>query len=93
MTDVDSDQIFERFRHLQTLNVEMASMDEIVDPLTAVVIGLPNQTTARQPSTIPHRVKKSHLRLSNLIIMMWERKIHPTRMYIHILTQNFAGHY
>lgn len=39
-TDLDGDEILERFAHLQTFNVKMTSVEEIIDPLSAIMVRL-----------------------------------------------------
>lgn len=39
-THVDGDKVLERFAHLQPLNVQVAGMQEVVDPLLAAVVRL-----------------------------------------------------
>lgn len=42
-TCIDGDEVFQGFAHLQTFNVEMAGVDEIVDPSFAVVVRLEDE--------------------------------------------------
>ena len=37
---LDCDEIFKRFAHLFALNVKVASVPEVVDPVVALIIGL-----------------------------------------------------
>ena len=37
---LDGQEVFERFRHLQLIDVEMAHMDKVSDPVRVVVVGL-----------------------------------------------------
>jgi hypothetical protein len=37
---IDSDKVLQRFTHFETSNVEMPSMQEVIDPLTTVMISL-----------------------------------------------------
>lgn len=39
-TNINSDKIFERLAHLQTFDVEMTRVEEVVDPLGGAVIRL-----------------------------------------------------
>lgn len=39
-THIDGDEILERFAHLQTLDVKMTCVQEIVHPLPAVMVRL-----------------------------------------------------
>lgn len=39
-TDVDGDEVLEGLGHLETFDVEVTGVEEVVNPLSAVVVGL-----------------------------------------------------
>jgi hypothetical protein len=55
-TDLDGDKVLERFRHLQTFDVEMTGMEEVVDPLLAIMVRLrrikPNRVEPNQKGNV-----------------------------------------
>ena len=40
MTNLYCDKVFERFAHFESLNVQVTGMQEVIDPLSAVMICL-----------------------------------------------------
>ena len=44
MANLDCNEVFERFRHLQALNLEMTRVQEVLDPLGVAKICLPRCT-------------------------------------------------
>lgn len=39
-TNLDGDEVLERFAHLQTFNMKMTSVEEVIDPLSAIMVRL-----------------------------------------------------
>lgn len=39
------DEVFQRFAHFQALDVQMTGVQEVVDPLSALMVGLPKENS------------------------------------------------
>ena len=62
----------------------MSSVQEIIDPLATVVISLVDQKYIVRDIMVM-KPSDANLGLCNLVVMMRECEIDPTRMYIHII--------
>jgi hypothetical protein len=43
-TNLDSDEVLKRFAHLETSDVQVSSVEKIVDPLSVIIVSLCNHT-------------------------------------------------
>ena len=61
-------------------------MQEIIYPLAAVVVGLGQANAVKSMSDKASR--RTHFRLCQLVVMMWEREINTAGVDIHIVSED-----
>jgi len=77
-------EVFQRFTHFQSFNVEMPSVKEIINPLTAVMVCLIHRKDMIKGEIVTRR-SNTDLGLRYLVVMVWECQVDTTRVDIHIL--------
>lgn len=81
-TNLNSNKVFEGLAHLQTFDVEMTRVEEVVHPLGGVVIRLGGWVNGWYGSPI----RVAYLRLGKLIVMMREEEVDSSRVDVHVVT-------
>lgn len=88
---VDRDEVLERLGHLESFDVKMPGVEEVVDPLSAVVVGLKGPQSAR--CRRKEARSRAHLALSDFVVVMRKRKIDSTGVHVHLFSMDCARHH
>jgi len=77
-------EVFQRFAHFQSFNMEMPSVKEIINPLTAIVVCLIDRKDMIKGEIVTRR-SNADLGLRYLVVMVRECQVDTAGVDIHIL--------
>lgn len=97
-TDLDGDEVLERLGHLKALDVKVTGVEEVVDPLLAVVVGLfeskyGSVRTKRKKEKQKEKRRRAHLALSHLVVVVREDQVDSSRVDVDLSSENLARHH